>query len=118
MAGDGARPGMLAEYLRGSVGGAIVDDDDLADAVRGQRRLAHALQDLRECAEFVIDGNEDRNLHGFRSTAKSDWPKGGRSIPSMRDRMGTTHVSKIAICPSDWASRRKMWEFSHQPKKP
>src|ERR1700722_20962403 len=109
MAGDDASPGVFAEYLRGSVRGAVVNHDDLLGAARGQRRLSHALQHLRERVEFVINGDEDRNLHGFRSTAKSDWPKGGRPHPSIRDRIGTTHLSKTSICPSDWASRRKTW---------
>jgi hypothetical protein len=72
----------------------------------------------RSRAEFVVHGHKDGNLHGFSSTTNSDWPKGGRTRPSRRDRSGTTKRSKISICLSDWARRLRMWEFTHQPKKP
>ena len=106
MVRDGAGARVFAEHLRSAVGRAVIDDNDLARAALRQRRLTHTLQNLWEGAKFVVYGDENRNFHGFRNTAKSDWPMGGCARLSTRDRIGTSHRSKTSICPSDWAWRR------------
>jgi hypothetical protein len=84
-----AFPRMRAEHLGGSVGGSIVHHHNLFGAALGQGRLANTFQNLVEGAEFVIHGNDDGDFHGFSRTTNSDWPKGGGTIPSRRDRSGT-----------------------------
>src|ERR1039458_1629236 len=94
-------PKHLTMHLRGSIRGTVVDHNDLLHAPGGQWRAPHAFQHLTESVEFVVDRNDDGDLHGFRSTAKSDWPKPGGAMASRRDIHGTTHRSKIRIWCSD-----------------
>ena len=81
--------GALPQHPAGSVRRTVVDHDDLPGTAAGKGRVANPRQHLVESAELVIDGDDDRNLHGFSSTATSDWPNGGRTTRSTRANAGT-----------------------------
>src|SRR5579872_591651 len=98
---DDSRARLLPEYLRSAIGRAVVDHDDFLGAALRQRGLLDAFQYLAEGRKFVVNRNEDGNLHGFCNTDNSDWPKGGGITLSRRERIGTTPRSKTSIWPSD-----------------
>src|SRR5438128_1724257 len=89
------------DVRRRSVGGSVVDDDDLVRKARSSERTSYATDLLAKVPSLVVHGDDDRAIAGLRSF--DGWlPRTDRPLCSLGEshRLPLVDPRALGICPS------------------